>query len=121
MNELYYSLEPSLRFLNDYAERARLLMQEVEEDFFDHREWAEDPEAWQYLTHEFPRAAAKAGAVSDALQEIRELLSDINATIREHMTPPVDGVSQRPTSAWEGTYNIPLRDKRKPNQKKGGV
>ena len=119
MNGLYNALEPSLRFLNEYAKRADLLMQEVEEDFFHHREWAESPEEWRCLAHEFPRAAAKAGVVSDALQEIRELLDDINCIIREHVSLPVDG-AQRPVSEWKGTYAIPLRNRRKPDRKKGG-
>ena len=81
MNDLYLSLDPCLTELRALADRAHYIMQDGEEDFFQHPEWMQTP---AYLVHMFPRTAAKSGAVSDAIVNLRSVLDEIERAVAEY-------------------------------------
>ena len=76
-------IEASILTLRTLADRAYYIMQDVEEGFFHNTDWPKDKSKWCYMAHEFPRTASKAGAVGDAIIELRKELDEIEASLQE--------------------------------------
>lgn len=79
---MMHDIEASILALRILADRAYYIMQDVEEDFFHNTDWPKDKSKWCYMAHMFPRTASKAGAVGDAIAELRKTLDEIEASMQ---------------------------------------